>query len=161
MTMTQKHTSLPSAGSSNGIYVSALGHVYSNLSYLPAWFRRLTPGQLQDVARLMAHWYAPPQSLHTDNQDIEIADVPKLQNLERDAILRAIRACDGDMVKAANALGIGKTTIYRKLREWGYTARLLSQASALGHVDENATNAGRQPTHLSTASATHGHSAAR
>ena len=123
----------------NGIYISALGHVYRNLSCLPAWFRRLTPGQLQDIARLMAHWYAPPRSSEDDGQRTkEFANVPNLQNLERDVILRAIRVCEGDMVKAAAALGIGKTTIYRKLREWGYTARLLSQASA--PADEQATS---------------------
>ena len=122
----------PNGRPANGIYVSALGHVYSNLSCLPAWFRRLTPGQLQDIARLMAHWYAPPRSSEADGQRTkEFADVANLQDLERDVILRAIRVCEGDMVKAAAALGIGKTTIYRKLREWGYTARLLSEGPAL------------------------------
>lgn len=144
----------------NGIYISALGHVYSNLSCLPAWFRRLTPGQLQDIARLMAHWYAPPRSSDADGQGIkEFADVPKLQNLERDVILRAIRVCEGDMVKAAAALGIGKTTIYRKLREWGYTARLLSQASALGH--EQATSQDTQGVQFDTSSAAVGRASAR
>lgn len=158
--MTHKYTLLESSDrSANGVYISALGHIYSNLSYLPAWFNRLTPGQLQDIAKLMAHWYAPPRSSESNGQPMKgLVDVPNLQDVERDVILRAIRVCDGDMVKAAAALGIGKTTIYRKLRQWGYTARLLSQASALGHVDEHPITG---DVHLSTSGSTHDRPAAR
>jgi DNA-binding NtrC family response regulator len=42
-----------------------------------------------------------------------------LQDLERRAILRALETSGGDRVRAAKLLGIGKTTIYRKLREYG------------------------------------------
>ena len=42
-----------------------------------------------------------------------------LQDLERRAILRAIETAGGDRVRAAKLLGIGKTTIYRKLKEYG------------------------------------------
>ncbi|MGH9454160.1 MAG: sigma-54-dependent transcriptional regulator [Terriglobia bacterium] len=42
-----------------------------------------------------------------------------LQELERDAILRALETAGGDRVRAAKLLGIGKTTIYRKLKEYG------------------------------------------
>src|SRR5579863_6787866 len=47
------------------------------------------------------------------------ADVPSLDQLERHAILRALEETGGDRLRAAKLLGIGKTTIYRKLKEYG------------------------------------------
>jgi two-component system response regulator HydG len=45
--------------------------------------------------------------------------VKTLAELERDAILGAIRTLHGDKLQAAKLLGIGKTTLYRKLKEYG------------------------------------------
>ena len=45
--------------------------------------------------------------------------VKPLADLEREAILGAIRALKGDKLQAARLLGIGKTTLYRKLKEYG------------------------------------------
>ncbi len=45
--------------------------------------------------------------------------VRPLADLEKEAILDAIRALNGDKLKAAQLLGIGKTTLYRKLKEYG------------------------------------------
>ncbi len=42
-----------------------------------------------------------------------------LQELEQRAILQALEATKGDRLRAARLLGIGKTTIYRKLKEYG------------------------------------------
>jgi two-component system response regulator HydG len=42
-----------------------------------------------------------------------------LAEMERQAILGAIRALNGDKLQAARLLGIGKTTLYRKLKEYG------------------------------------------
>jgi two-component system response regulator HydG len=42
-----------------------------------------------------------------------------LQELEKKAILQALEATGGDRLRAAKLLGIGKTTIYRKLKEYG------------------------------------------
>jgi two-component system response regulator HydG len=38
--------------------------------------------------------------------------------LERQAILAAIQQVNGDKLMAARLLGIGKTTLYRKLKEY-------------------------------------------
>ena len=46
-------------------------------------------------------------------------DVKTLADLERDAILSAIKTLNGDKLQAAKMLGIGKTTLYRKLKEYG------------------------------------------
>lgn len=45
--------------------------------------------------------------------------IPTLADLERHAILDTIRRMKGDKLKAAKILGIGKTTLYRKLKEYG------------------------------------------
>jgi len=47
------------------------------------------------------------------------AAVRTLAELEREAILGAIRTLNGDKMQAAKLLGIGKTTLYRKLKEYG------------------------------------------
>jgi DNA-binding NtrC family response regulator len=58
---------------------------------------------------------AMPQSPPADHS----ADVQPLAEMERQAILSAIRILDGDKLLAAQLLGIGKTTLYRKLKEYG------------------------------------------
>jgi two-component system response regulator HydG len=50
--------------------------------------------------------------------------VATLADLERQAILGAIRALHGDKLQAAKLLGIGKTTLYRKLKEYGIAGPL-------------------------------------
>jgi two-component system response regulator HydG len=42
-----------------------------------------------------------------------------LDDLERDAILDALSFCKGDKLEVCKRLGIGKTTLYRKLKEYG------------------------------------------
>ena len=51
--------------------------------------------------------------------DASPSGVQTLADLERDAILNAIRKLNGDKLQAAKLLGIGKTTLYRKLKEYG------------------------------------------
>lgn len=44
-----------------------------------------------------------------------------VEEVERAAILRAWQECDYEAVRTADVLGIGRTTLYRKLREYGVT----------------------------------------
>jgi transcriptional regulator with PAS, ATPase and Fis domain len=46
-----------------------------------------------------------------------------LEELERRAILRALRESGGDKLSAARLLGIGKTTLYRKLKQYDARSR--------------------------------------
>lgn len=46
-----------------------------------------------------------------------------LAQMEKRAILAAIKKSKGDRVAAAEMLGVGKTTIYRKLAEYGMGRR--------------------------------------
>jgi DNA-binding NtrC family response regulator len=48
-----------------------------------------------------------------------VKEVKTLADLERDAILGMIHTLSGDKLQAAKVLGIGKTTLYRKLKEYG------------------------------------------
>ena len=47
------------------------------------------------------------------------APIVSIAELEREAILHTIRQLRGDKLMAAKLLGIGKTTLYRKLKEYG------------------------------------------
>jgi two-component system response regulator HydG len=53
--------------------------------------------------------------------------VRPLADIERQAILDAIRVLNGDKLLAAKLLGIGKTTLYRKLKEFGVTDPMLDE----------------------------------
>jgi len=45
--------------------------------------------------------------------------ISTLRELERDAIRQALEMTAGDRLRAAKLLGIGKTTVYRKIKEYG------------------------------------------
>jgi len=73
------------------------------------------PTQLQQQG-LEAHSVSAGQG---GRNGAEPNGVKTLADLERDAILSAIRVLNGDKLRAAKLLGIGKTTLYRKLKEYG------------------------------------------
>ena len=49
----------------------------------------------------------------------ENAGIVPIAELEKQAITRALEQLNGDKLMAARMLGIGKTTLYRKLKEYG------------------------------------------
>jgi transcriptional regulator of acetoin/glycerol metabolism len=53
------------------------------------------------------------------NGDASPSEITPLEAMEKHAILHAIQVLDGDKLEAARRLGIGKTTLYRKLKEYG------------------------------------------
>ncbi|MBI3934157.1 MAG: sigma-54-dependent Fis family transcriptional regulator [Acidobacteria bacterium] len=62
-----------------------------------------------------------PSSLQTNSpigHDGSPDSVIPLEEMERQAILRALAGAGGDKLLAARMLGIGKTTLYRKLRKY-------------------------------------------
>jgi DNA-binding NtrC family response regulator len=67
--------------------------------------------QLQDLPSVMLYPLA--------RKSASRSDLTTLQALEQQAIRQALQATGGDRVRAAKLLGIGKTTIYRKLKEYG------------------------------------------
>ena len=54
-----------------------------------------------------------------DNILAEKEDTQRLDAMERYTIVKVLKETKGDKIAAARILGIGKTTIYRKLREYG------------------------------------------
>jgi two-component system response regulator HydG len=81
------------------------------------------PTQLQQQG-LEAHRVTAAAEAATTETSSEV--VP-LAELERQAILNAIRKLSGDKLLAARLLGIGKTTLYRKLKEYGINDPLLDE----------------------------------
>jgi DNA-binding NtrC family response regulator len=89
------------------------------------------PGNVRElenaVARALALGTGPivsvadlPSNLHypTSERAPEKDEVLPLEELERRAILRMLRQTKGDKLAAARLLGIGKTTLYRKLKQY-------------------------------------------
>jgi len=66
-----------------------------------------------------------PTSLHygTGERLPQNDELLPLDELERRAILRALREAGGDKLAAARMLGIGKTTLYRKLKQYDAQAQ--------------------------------------
>ena len=56
---------------------------------------------------------APEEAVQIDASILTIAE------MEKQAILNTLRQLNGDKLTAARLLGIGKTTLYRKLKEYG------------------------------------------
>jgi two-component system response regulator HydG len=67
--------------------------------------------QVDDLPTNLLHFEALPRH--------DPRTLSTLQELEQRAILQALEATKGDRLRAARLLGIGKTTIYRKLKEYG------------------------------------------
>ena len=50
--------------------------------------------------------------------------VVSMEEVERHALVHALRHCEGNITRAAKALGVAKGTLYSKLRRYGLQARL-------------------------------------
>lgn len=82
------------------------------------------PGDLQELQDVMAHVPQPKSHPWT----IDVTDLPRhlasgprrrlsrWEQAERDSLLEALAESDGNKAHAAALLGIGRTTLYRKLR---------------------------------------------
>jgi two-component system response regulator AtoC len=66
--------------------------------------------QTEDLSPIRQMWKGAPRGMARPGQSLEI--------LEKTAILAALRETAGDKEAAAHMLGIGKTTLYRKLRQF-------------------------------------------
>ncbi len=69
-----------------------------------------------------------PSNLHygTGDRMPQSDELLPLEELERRAILRALREASGDKLAAARLLGIGKTTLYRKLKQYDAQSRAVA-----------------------------------
>ena len=68
-----------------------------------------------DVSSSLGRPVVPATGLTTFTGD----HVPTLDELERTHILRVLELCEGQKTKAASMLGINRTTLWKKLRQYG------------------------------------------
>jgi len=71
-----------------------------------------------DLPREIANLPIPESSNTNGNGNGHLKIVP-IAELEKQTILRALTELNGDKLQAARLLGIGKTTLYRKLKDYG------------------------------------------
>ena len=76
-----------------------------------------------------AHGRDMPQEPAPDRFLAETGEVTPLAELERDLIVFAIEHYDGRMSRVARALKIGRSTLYRKLHEYGLDDRIDADAA--------------------------------
>src|SRR5664279_4307380 len=85
------------------------------------------PTQLQEfrlqVSRTRTAVIGAPAELPEEHEP----EVTPLAEMEKQAILTTIRQLHGDKLMAARLLGIGKTTLYRKLKEYGITDSMTTE----------------------------------
>ena len=63
----------------------------------------------------------PTNVQNSTETDADLNELMPLAELERRCILRALRQANGNKITAARILGMGKTTLYRKLHEYRHT----------------------------------------
>jgi two-component system response regulator HydG len=93
------------------------------------------PGNVRELENCIQHAVSLGSGTFIEMQDLPSAMLYRLarksssqpnqttlQALEQQAIRQALETTGGDRVRAAKLLGIGKTTIYRKLKEYGIDA---------------------------------------
>lgn len=108
--------------------MQALAFIYDHICGAPAWIRRLTPNQIEAIATLLSAWHS------TTGGNCEITPLAELEKRE---ITRALDLFNGDVAAAARALRIGKTTLYRRMKQWGHFSEnrvLMHKAAALAQV---------------------------
>ena len=74
----------------------------------------------------------PPEISHSNGHggyDQSGSKIVPLAELEKQAILQTLEHLKGDKLTTARVLGIGKTTLYRKLKEYGITELSMGQAA--------------------------------
>lgn len=79
--------------------------------------------KLRREAAFEMHKVQPVMQLTTEPK------VATLSELEKEAILGTVKLLKGDKLLAAHLLGIGKTTMYRKLKEYGITEELAAEVT--------------------------------
>jgi len=96
------------------------GEAMRQLSKLP-W-----PGNISQLHDVIAETLTRQRSgligidkLPDECRSVSRRKLTRLEALERDAIVRSLQENDGNKVEAAEALGMSRATIYRKIRDFG------------------------------------------
>jgi len=92
---------------------------------------RIPPAPAQGAAAA----FAPVAALEKRDPNMlplidDSGDVRKLEDIEADAIRFALQHYHGQMSQMARKLGIGRSTLYRKMKEIGVETDVLGEAAA-------------------------------
>lgn len=68
---------------------------------------------------------------------VPLGMIPPLEETVRSAVLDAMDKCEGNVLLAAKFLEVGKTTLYRYLRRWGWTSPYTRAASGVKETEES------------------------
>jgi len=90
------------------------------LSQLPTGFGQVNPNHKNNVLSFKSHQ-------HTNSQPKK---VQSLESLESVAIENAIHEFRGNLTEAAKALGIGRATLYRKVKQYNIDPNLARRRRA-------------------------------
>lgn len=77
---------------------------------------------LVELSRKRRSGLVEPEDLPAECRATTRRQLTKMESLERDAVVDALAAHDGDKARAAAALGMSRATIYRKIRDYGIVA---------------------------------------
>jgi transcriptional regulator of acetoin/glycerol metabolism len=87
------------------------------------------PGNVRELAEALAHALRrrPVGCIEAEDLPASCQSTPRsslrpVDRIERDAIVAALREAGGNRVAAAAALGLARSTLYRKIRQYGITA---------------------------------------
>ena len=92
--------------------------------------RHTWPGNVRELENAIEHAVVLARGSRIDVDDlpgdvalappvaVAAGDIRPLEEIERDYILAALRASDGNRARAAGKLGIGEATLYRKLKRY-------------------------------------------
>ena len=58
-----------------------------------------------------------------------LPDLPSLEEVRKDYVVRLVEACHGNRTEAARILGIDRKTLYRMLRRWDPSASASASAA--------------------------------
>lgn len=93
-----------------------------DVHHFPEWVWREMAGEGAAEAAAAAEGAGkkPGPGLFSASLEADVQTTPPLVDLEREALFRALQATGGNKSKAAELLGISRSTLYRKLRTFGF-----------------------------------------
>jgi len=73
-----------------------------------------------------------PKVIYLNPAETPVGEVPRrivqLHELEKHAILQAVKACQGNVREAARRLGLGPATLYRKIKKYDHELKVVASA---------------------------------
>ncbi|MGL4637631.1 MAG: sigma-54-dependent transcriptional regulator [Beijerinckiaceae bacterium] len=97
----------------------------------------LTPGQPMQTRTVREIVQVPVSDPNAIKMVDETGDMRKLDDIEREAIKFAIAHYRGQMSKVARKLSIGRSTLYRKLKDLGLDEGLMEEGDGAGWIGDD------------------------